>query len=351
VTEQDTVAEYSDFQHGMVCVPILLACRQKGILEYIQQHPGCKVDDLVWTNHGHLMVALRALVSIGVLDYGPGETVFYTADAELSASIAMIPDTLMELLDLDMQQCLISDGDTQLKQLANLFLGRWTGVECSMVRTFLDGTVILPLLLALTQAGWIRNGGVDVSVASSSVRSTLVAILKAKRWFESETAVFIQLTNQGAWIVQRVLSSGVVVSYRPLLSQMETLLCGNPEMVFTRDSNGHEDHVDRTLNVIGSGFQHMRYFSAMQQHVLSIIQGSSADQRPRFIVDTGCGDGTLLCMLYEAINEVEAPGETPVMMVGVDFNEDSIAATTLKCASKNVPLIAVRGEQRIVHVE
>ena len=95
----------------------------------------------------------------------------------------------------------------------------------------------------------------------------------------------------------------------------------------------------------------MRYFSAMQQHVLSTIQGSSADQRPQFIVDTGCRDGTLLCMLYEAINEVEAPRETPMMMVGVDFNEDSIAATTLKCASKDVPLIAVRGEQRIVHVE
>ena len=348
MSEQDTVAEYSDFQHGMVCVPILLACRQKGILEYIQQHPGCKLDDLVWTNHGHLMVAVRALASIGVLEYGPGETVFYTAGAELSASIARMPGTLMELFNLDMHQCLISDGDTQLTQLANLLMERWAGVECSMVRAFLDGTVILPLLLALTQTGWIRDGGVDVSGASSSVRRMLVGIFKAKRWFESEAADFIQLSNQGAWITQRVLSSGVVVSYRPLLSQVETLLCGDPEVVFTRDIDGHEAHVDRTLNVVGSGFQHTRYFSAMKQLVVSIIQGSATGQRPRFIVDTGCGDGTLLCMLYEAIRELEAAGETPLVMVGVDFNQNSIAATTQKCTSKGVPLIAVQGEQRRV---
>jgi len=49
-------------------------------------------------------------------------------------------------------------------------------------------------------------------------------------------------------------------------------------------------------------------------------------------------------MLYEAIRELEAAGETPVMMVGVDFNQNSIAATTQKCASKGVPLIAVQGD-------
>ena len=87
-----------------------------------------------------------------------------------------------------------------------------------------------------------------------------------------------------------MLVSGVCVSYRPMLSHLEALLFGDPKQAFTRDSMGRETHVDRTLNVIGSGFQHKRFFSAMTQQVVSILSSLSPAQRPRFIVDTGCGE-------------------------------------------------------------
>ena len=139
------------------------------------------------------------------------------------------------------------------------------------------------------------------------------------------------------------------MSYRPLLSKLRQLLLSNPGEVFTRDVNESEEHVDRTLNVIGSGFQHTRYFSAMEQQVLSIIRGSAAGKQPRYIVDTGCGDGTLLCMLYEAVRKAEGGGaEMQLTMVGVDYNADSLVATRNTCSRKNVPLIAVQGENLLL---
>ena len=142
-----------------------------------------------------------------------------------------------------------------------------------------------------------------------------------------------------------MLSAGVAVSYRPLLSKLRQLLLSNPGEVFTRDVNESEEHVDRTLNVIGSGFQYTRYFSAMEQQVLSIIRGSAAGKQPRYIVDTGCGDGTLLCMLYEAVRKAEGAGSVmQLTMVGVDYNAESLVATRSTCNRKNVPLITVQGE-------
>ena len=348
----DVLTEYADMQHGVTCIPIIMACREAGIVDWLRTSSGCQLRELALLNVasvGHLAVAVRALVSIGMLQYDNQGNLSYVADSTLAASFDCIPAAVMELCSADMHQWLKAEqGPLQLKKWVDMVVQRWPGVQCAMVCAFLDGALILPLLMALTQAGWIQDGAVDVSRASSSVRSLLVVLFKSKGWLsekQSKLRTSLLLTNQGAWISQRVLSAGVAVSYRPLLSKLRQLLLSNPGEVFTRDVNESEEHVDRTLNVIGSGFQHTRYFSAMAQQVISIIRGSAAGKQPRYIVDTGCGDGTLLCMLYEAVRKAEGGGaEMQLTMVGVDYNADSLVATRNTCSRKNVPLIAVQGE-------
>jgi hypothetical protein len=350
--ETDILAEYSGFQHGITCIPIIMECREAGILSWLREKSECQWGALVshfGANEGHLQVAVRTLVSIGVLQYTDGNTVLYVADNKLSSSIDCIPATAMGLCSADTHQWLTAKNcPLQLKKWVDIVVQRWPGVQCAMIRTFLDGTLILPLLMALTRAGWIQDGGVDVSRASISVRNVLVDLFKSKGWLSETqdiTKSILILTNQGVWISQRVLSAGVVLSYRPLLSKLQRLLLGNPEEVFTRDGDSSEEHVDRTLNVVGSGFQHTRYFNAVTQQVISIIRGSGAgDEGARYIVDTGCGDGTLLCMLHAAIMKAEAGrARMQLTMVGVDYNVDSLVATKRTCARENVPLIAVQG--------
>ena len=348
----DVLAEYADMQHGITCIPIIMACREAGIVDWLRTSFGCQLRELALlnvANVGHLAVAVRALVSIGMLQYDNQGNLTYVAESTLASSFDCIPAAVMELYSADMHQWLKAEQcPLQLKKWVDIVVQRWPGVQCAMLCAFLDGTLILPLLMALTQAGWIQDGAVDVSHASSSVRSVLIDLFKSKGWLsekQSKLRTSLLLTNQGAWISQRVLSAGVAVSYRPLLSKLRQLLLSNPGEMFTRDVNESEEHVDRTLNVIGSGFQHTRYFSAMEKQVISIIQGSAAGEQPRYIVDTGCGDGTLLCMLYEAVTKAEDAGPgMQLTMVGVDYNAESLVATRSTCNRNNVPLIAVQGE-------
>ena len=57
----------------------------------------------------------------------------------------------------------------------------------------------------------------------------------------------------------------------------------------------------------------------------------------------------MLCMLYEAVRKAEGGGaEMQLTMVGVDYNADSLVATRNTCSRKNVPLIAVQGENLLL---
>ena len=71
------------------------------------------------------------------------------------------------------------------------------------------------------------------------------------------------LSELGAFALERCGTFREAVSYRPMLSRLETLLYGNPRLVFAHDADGHELHVDRTMNVLASGFMHLRYFNDM----------------------------------------------------------------------------------------
>ena len=73
----------------------------------------------------------------------------------------------------------------------------------------------------------------------------------------------MRLTEAGGFVLRRCGAFGEAVSYRPMLRQLETVLFGDVKDVFTHDADGHELHVDRTMNVLASGFMHQRYFSDM----------------------------------------------------------------------------------------
>ena len=62
-----------------------------------------------------------------------------------------------------------------------------------------------------------------------------------------------------------------------------------------------EEHVDRQLNVLGSGLQHQVFFRAMEA-LQGLFEGP-LERQPRYVADMGCGDGSLLKEIYQVVKK------------------------------------------------
>ena len=132
------------------------------------------------------------------------------------------------------------------------------------------------------------------------------------------------------------------------------VLFGDVTEVFMHDGHaraheGHEAHVDRTMNVIGSGFMHGKFFDDMMSvHVRHTFDELPLDQQPSMVADTGCGDSTLLLRLFRYVRDCTRRGkhleERPLLMVGVDFNEASLVATAKTLSEAGVPFKTMFGD-------
>ena len=108
-----------------------------------------------------------------------------------------------------------------------------------------------------------------------------------------------------------------------------------------RSADGHELHVDRVLNVIGSGYMHKRYFDDMMNvFVHKIFNSEPLSEQPTVVADMGCGDGTLLKTIFDFIKVKTARGKQldryPLKMMGVDFSHQSLKETAKVLSTANV---------------
>ncbi|MCP5006098.1 MAG: class I SAM-dependent methyltransferase, partial [Planctomycetes bacterium] len=86
---------------------------------------------------------------------------------------------------------------------------------------------------------------------------------------------------------------------------------------------------------IGSGYQHGRYFKDAEAEVLKIFNQLPLKKQPKAIADIGCGDGSFLKQLDEAIKTKTERGKYlkkfPLTLLGIDYNR-----TALKEAEANL---------------
>ena len=350
VDQAALLSEYQLWPHGYVAVATLRASRRA--LEVLAvPHSFDALVAATGANAGHLQVALRTLRVLGwvtVSDAGAYAAPAATVAAASCASLASVCDAVY------------SDAPGMVARLAGqlrLADEGWVGFAAdgaapAALRTMLTGAVLAPLLMELhmhhmetAPGGGVRLRGLDRAAlgplaASFRRRGMCVAGLSDGG---------LQLTESGRFVVQRCGAFGVALSYRPMLRELETVLFGDVTEVFTHDSAGHEAHVDRTMNVIGSGFMHGKFFDDMMSvHVHRTFDELPLDQQPSIVADTGCGDGTLLLRLYRYVRERTRRGKQletrPLLMVGVDFNEESLVATAKTLREAGVPFETMFGD-------
>jgi hypothetical protein len=148
-------------------------------------------------------------------------------------------------------------------------------------------------------------------------------------WFTKHNGNY-QFTDVGIYFAKRATSYGVTVSYLPTFRAVDELIFGNPLVLQGLNEAGNERHVDREMNVWGSGGAHAGYFSVIDEIIIDVFN-RPINEQPKGILDMGCGNGAFLEHLFEVIYRQTKRGkmldEYPLFLVGVDYNEAALKVT------------------------
>ncbi|WP_158929663.1 type I polyketide synthase [Acidisphaera sp. S103] len=306
----DTLIRYS---HGFVAVPVIRAFVRRGVFEQ------CSHDSVTCTslakvlgaNTGHLAAAIDLLASLGWLEIAPDGRLILLPGARPDA----VPDDLLGAYACDWSSPGSAASDL-LDRFVPLIARQWdVGGELA---DHLSGAIAVPLI----------NGSACAALRAGTATGTLRDCFVALRWADRAG----RPTALGTFVAERGQVTGTAASYAALLRALPEMLFGDPARVMRRDDAGQERHVDRTANVVSSGFQHGRYFADLETVLTDLLDAVDLDAQPTALVDMGCGDGTLLRRAWNVVKRCRRGQHLdthPLLLVGVDFNAESLEATSL----------------------
>jgi SAM-dependent methyltransferase len=248
----------------------------------------------------------------------------------------------------------LGNGDTS--PFARLARRDWdlpaTGIPPEVRRQVLghlDGHLVVPVMHALS------SGTADLAANSGAAE-----ILARPGWAraDGETPA---LTSDGELALSLAAQYRYPVTYLPLLRQVPDLLFGHPgdprqpgrpgdpSQPGEPGGDGEETHLDRELDLRFSG----EVFSAACREpflrlALPLFDQAPPGRQPALVVDAGCGDGTLLEVLYRAVRDRTERGrhlaERPLTMVGVDPSPVARRMAAARLSLAGVPHLILDGD-------
>jgi SAM-dependent methyltransferase len=314
---------------------VVSALEARGLWQALDQRP-CSLAALaerLGANPGPLRAGLEMLVIQGRVSHEPdGYRVGPEADLHRP-----LPTGLNELYAfLPTELVGTADGAACLARWLDRSVDGW-GVD-GVLSGLLDGPAMLPMLIGTGQAGLV-DALIRGDEAAMPALPAIRRVLLAKKWAAEKDTGF-DLTAAGKFMFNRALIGGVAASYRPLLSRIDELMFGDAASVIASASEGHEEHIDRQLNVRSSGFQHEIFFNDMDKVIVDLFQHDwAASGAPAYVADMGCGDGTLLKRIYQVIREKAGRNAT---MIGLDFSPEALSETGKTLA--DIPHVLMVGD-------
>jgi len=357
--------------HGWTAGPLLLEfvakfkpllLKQAMTLEQLASEAGAE--------QGPLAIVLRTCSILGYLDFDP-ETGMYSLvtgleldeldtylkpSAPTAAAIGGLYSDVTPPFEFP------SEGATACLSVWEEHRPTWKNSKSKGLSILLDGIVLAPLLTSITYfARWNEDGQeyakegamdrFDFGKLPTEEREVLGDIIEELGVGTMSAKGLVATSSKGSLALQRCYSFYVPVSYAPMLAHFPDILYEDPGWGFVdtgQDTMETEEHVDRTLNVIGSGAQHKTLFKDLMRHIDLVFSGEDFASQPQFVVDTGCGDGSLLMHVYDHVKHNmprgKALAEHPLTLVGVDFNEDSRMQTAVNLSKHGSPHLVVFGD-------
>ncbi len=345
------------FRHldGIATAPTAYALLEKGVLEHFLNHGEADVAELATrfsANEGYLNVALRVLCSQGWLECSvdnANNRVCYRTNAKsaIAFDLCHLYKDVVDLLRFSgrfHKRKFERAPFTVLEKIFRKYRDHY-GIELSdnpetrtiqdQVLKHIEGIAIGPTIVSLGMGGMFHKYFMEASFKPEEFHEDAESFDKILDffaflgWFEKKGHTY-RFTETGLFFARRASAYGVTVSYIPTFRNLDELIFGNPEILWDTPPGTPELHVDREMNVWGSGGAHTTYFKKIDEVVIDLFN-RPLDEQPKGIVDMGCGNGAFLQHIFEVIAKRTLRGEMleehPLFLVGADFNEVALRVT------------------------
>ena len=355
-SEQKKILRSDLFRHldGIVTAPIAFALHKSGILDHLLKNKKSSLQEITsafGANEGYLNVALHTIASQGWISYE------IESENNIQLSINSVSKIAFKHVHLyeDVVELLKLSGKYHNRKfelepfllLENIFKKYHNnyGLELSkdpqtqtiqkQILKHIEGIIVGPTAVALGMSGMFHKYFMEASFRPEEFHfdkdafSRLLDIFTALDWFV-KTGETYKFTEKGLFYARRASAYGVTVSYIPSFRNVEELIFNNPNILWDVPEGSREIHVDRKMNVWGSGGAHSAYFKVVDEIVIDLFN-QPIEKQPKGIVDMGCGNGAFLIHLYEIIEKRTLRGtmleEHPLFLIGADFNKDALEVT------------------------
>lgn len=354
--EESAILRSDIFRHldGIATAPTAYALGKKGVLDYLLEHKTASLKTL--TNHfssneGYLNVALRILCSQGWLtqtvDNKKDEITFTINDKSAFAfkHVYLYEDVvlLMKFSGKFHPRLFELEPFLELEKIMKLYLDdydiKWSSNATEkqiqeQILKHIEGCIIGPTIVRLAMNGMFHKYFMEASFKPEEFHKDPASFRKildffsALGWFNKHKDTF-RFTEKGMFFAKRATAYGVTVSYIPTFRKLDELIFGDAKTLAVAQGET-EQHVDREMNVWGSGGAHSGYFKVVDEIIIELFN-KPIEEQPKGILDMGCGNGAFLQHLFEVIERQTMRGkmldEHPLFLVGVDYNEAALKIT------------------------
>ncbi|KQT21819.1 polyketide synthase [Chryseobacterium sp. Leaf404] len=354
------------FKHldGVVTAPIVASLIKKEIISLIIQREKILLNELseeFGANEGYLNVAVRALASQGFLSYNVDNK---NDSITISANNRTPFLQKYSLLYLKVIPFLKLSTDIKNQINENSFIEEFSQLSNSVKSTFgiqlsddleektvqelilkhIEGCIIGPVIVYLSMTGMFHKYFMETSFQAAEFHKNsdnfevILDFLTYLNWFK-KTGENYKFTETGIYFAKRAASYGVTVSYLPLLNKMDDLLFGNASKIREIADGEDEIHVDRAMNVWGSGGSHSNYFKVANDFIIQIFN-QPIHLQPKGVLDMGCGNGAFIQHIFETIERYTLRGkmleEHPLFLVGADYNQAALKVTRANLINNDI---------------
>jgi hypothetical protein len=345
------------FRHldGLVTAPVAFCLYKKGVLAYILDKKEVSLSELTdkfKANEGYLNVGLRVLASQGFLNYQIDTstdliTISINEKSEVAFSLFPFYKDAVDLLhySMDFHPRLFEEAPFErLKSIFEKYKDNY-GIsfsEDSLTNTIqhqilkhIEGFLVGPTVVRLGMSGMFHKYFMEISFRPEEFHKSpenfkiILDFLVYLEWFTQKNGNY-QFTETGLFFAKRASAYGVTVSYLPTFSKMDELIFGDPSVLRIVGDGEDEIHVDREMNVWGSGGAHDTYFKVVDEIIIKLFNLPIAKQ-PKGILDMGCGNGAFLEHIFDVIERQTLRGKMldthPLFLVGADYNQAALKVT------------------------
>ena len=345
------------FQHldGLVTAPVVYALYQKGILHYLLENKEVSLSTLsseFKANEGYLNVALRVLASQGMLGYkldNANNSVVVTSNSKSALFFSLAP-VYEEVIDVLKEKDWFTSVQIQNESYQDLNrLFEWYKNKCHVQLSendderdiqeqflaHIEGYLVGPIIVSLGMTGMFHKYFMETSFSPEEfhkhpeVFKIILDFFTHLGWFTHKKDNY-QFTELGLSFAKRASAYGVTVSYLPMFKNIDKLLFGNPKVLRETAIGEDEIHVNREMNVWGSGGAHTTYFKVIDEIIIELFN-KPINEQPKGILDMGCGNGAFLQHVFEVIERQTIRGKMlddyPLFLVGADYNQAALKVT------------------------